>query len=255
MEIKYFGIVVLCFFATICNSQSMTDSNIIVTDKGVNHQQSKLLIKRYNKVRQAKKMNDIIQDTALDNICRKLIKDKSYRNIDNTFKEDSIRSLLYESGLIDYQYEIKEVTDKDTTATFNSFLLAENSSKTRMGYIKNANKHILFKTKSFIKYGYCIAHEESEEPQVIGGVETAKIKTTSVIFHIKTSVPGKYFYQLYDHIPLSTERKDTIKKYEVQSSKICDNLNMYDIEIQSTYPNTVFLILNTNNERISVIKY
>lgn len=255
MKTRNFVIVVLCVFTIFCDAKSISNSNINMADNRDHHLQSKFLIDRYNKKRQEKKMNNIVQDTTLDNICRTLITNRTYRNTDNTFKEDSIRNLIFEGGLIDYQYEIKEVSDKDTTATFNSFLLADNSSKTRMGYIRAANKHILLKTNRFLQYDHCTYSMQTEKMDMFKKVSNSIITISDVTFYLKTPVPGKYFYQLYNHIPLSTEKVDNIKKYEVQTSKTCDDHAMYDIMVQSTDSNTVFIILDTNNERIAVIKF
>lgn len=254
MKASYFVFVALSVFAFFCNAESISNSDKNMTDNIVNHQQSKLLIDRFNKIRQAKKMNEIVQDTTLDNICRTLITNKTYRNLDNTFNENSVRHLLYENGVIDYQYEINEVPDKDTTAIFNSFLLADDSNTIRMGYRKNANKQLLFKTKSFLQFDHWTIAAHSETLSGFNKVTEAAVITDSVICHLKTSNPGKYYYQLYNHIPLSTENLDNIKKYEVQSGITCDNQDMYDIVIKSTDPNAFFIILNKNNERIVVIK-
>lgn len=255
MKTRNFVIVALGAFAFFCNAESISNSKINIADNRDHHQQSKILIERYNKIRQVKKMKTIVQDTTLDNICRTIVFNKNNRNIDNSFNEDSIRNSLYEGGIIDYQFEIKEVSDKDTTATFNSFLIADNSNKICMGYIRNANKHILLKTKRFLQFDHCTYTMETEKMNIFKKASKSIITISDVNFYLKTPVPGKYFYQLYNHIPLSTEKVDNIKKYEVQTSKTCDDHAMYDIMVQSTDSNTVFIILNTNNERIAVIKF
>jgi len=252
MKARFFVIVALIVFTIFCNAESISNSDNNMTDIRDNHQQSKLLIERYNKIRQVKKLNNIIQDTILDNICRTLITNNKYRNIDQTFNEDSVRHLLYRSGAIDYQYEIKEVSDKDTTAIFNSFLLADDSNTIRMGYRKNANKQILFKTKSFLQFdGWGVAAHSEFMDGFKGVTETAVI-TDSVFCHLKTSTPGKYYYQLYNHIPLSTEKLDNIKKYEVQTVRASNNQNMYDLVIKSTENNVFFII--SDNEKIIAVK-
>lgn len=259
MRICYFAITALIFFATSCNSKSISDSDIIVTDIGVDYQQSKTLIERYNRLREVNKLNRIIQDTILDDICKTLISKRAYRNSDNTFIEDSVRKLLYENGAIDYQYEIKEFSDIDTTAIFKSFLLADNSSCIRMGYRKYADRHILFKTISYLHF---ITWETASHSNPISlldnkGVKSATFNTEFVICNLKTSQPGNYYYQFCNHIPLSRERLKCNKKNLVEALKTSitgDDSDIYEIKIKSTDPDAFFIILNKNKERIAVLK-
>lgn len=130
MKIKFILIIILLLLnISCCKITSQENINI-------KHSQSKALIERYNKLRVQNKVPTIIQDTILDNICSVLITNNKYRNKDNAFNEDSIRHLLYRNGVIDYQYNIQETLDNDTIASFNSFLLSDNSSNLHVGYKK-----------------------------------------------------------------------------------------------------------------------
>ena len=85
MRIGFFVITALIFFATSCNSKSIPDSEIIVTDIGVDYQHSKTLIERYNRLREVNKLNRIIQDTILDDWTCKLLPDIKLSYIHNYF--------------------------------------------------------------------------------------------------------------------------------------------------------------------------
>lgn len=259
MRIIYFVLTALFTIATSCNSKSIPNSDIIVTDIGVDYQQSKILIERFNRLREINKLNRIIQDTILDDICRTLVSNWSYRNNDNSFKEDSVRKLLYEKGIIDYQYEIKEFSDKDTTAIFKSFLLDADSNCIRMGYRKYANRHILFKTVSYLQFfsWETSAHSDPISAFDHQGTMTTTFKTDFVVCNLRTSKPGKYYYQFCNHIPSSNERLYHFNKYLVEAVSTknkSDNQNIYDLKIRSTDHNAFFIILNKNKERIAVLK-
>jgi hypothetical protein len=168
--------------------------------------------------------------------------------------------LLYNSGIIEYQYDLKEVLDKDTTAAFNSFLLTENSKNIHVGYKKSGNKHILFKTRSYLKFDHWYVSEHSDPIDALNSNVTTivlNIKTDWTICYFKTSNPDKYYYQFSDHIPLSTDKMDNIKKFEVQtvrSDKKKVTQDMYDLIIKSKKPDMFLIISNKNNKRIAVVK-
>ncbi|MEI7677033.1 MAG: hypothetical protein WCJ03_09655 [Bacteroidales bacterium] len=238
---------VLCFLPLMLLSQQKDN-------------QSKSLINRYNKIRQTKNLNKITQDTILDNVCERLIDDSNYRNIDNTLNEDSIRQLLHRSGIIDYQYEVKEAFDKDTTMAFNAFLMSDNSTNINMGYNRNGNKHMLFKTKSYMKFDHWLISAHSVIIDRLNSTATkVDVKTDSVTGYFKTLNVGRYFYQLYNRIPLSSEKLGNVKKFEVQtldSNYKSGNTDIfkYDLIIKLAVPDAYLIISNDNNERIVIIK-
>lgn len=238
----------------LCSAESI----FAATQQKNNRNQSKQLIVRYNKLRLKKNLPLLLHDPLLDNVVSKIQLNKEYKNSKGSYKEDSIRLLLYRSGIIEYQYDLKEVLDKDTTAAFNSFLLADNSKNIRVGYKKSGNKHILFKTKSYLKFDHWIISAQSA---IIDGlnskVTTVDVKTDWATCYFKTPRPGMYYYQFSDYIPLSTDKMDNIEKFEVQTVRTDDKRvtqDMYDLIIKSTKPEDFLIISNEKNERIAVVK-
>lgn len=247
-------LIIILIPCIICSAESI----FAATQQKNNRNQSKQLIARYNKLRLKKNLPLLLHDSLLDNVATKIQLNKGYKNSKGSYKEDSIRMLLYNSGIFEYQYDLKEVLDKDTTAAFNSFLLTENSKNIRVGYKKSGNKHILFKTRSYLKFDhwYISVHSDPIDP-LNSKVTTVDVKTDWAICYFKTLQAGKYYYQFSDHIPLSTDKMDNIKKFEVQTVRR-DNKratqDMYDLIIKSTKPDMFLIISNKNNERIAVAK-
>jgi hypothetical protein len=238
----------------LCSAQS----KLVTSQQKNNHNLSKQLIVRYNKLRFKKNLPLLYHDSLLDNVVSKIQLNKEYKNSTGSYKEDSIRLLLYRSGIIEYQYTVKEALDKDTTAAFNSFLLADNSKNIRVGYKRSGNKHILFKTKSYLRFDHwnISVHSDPIDP-FNSKVTKTTVKTDLAICYFKTSQPGKYYYQLSDYIPLITDKMDNIKKFEVQTVRTNNKRvtqDMYDLIIKSTNPEVFLIISNKNNERIVVIK-
>ena len=248
MKIKYILIVISIFNINCCR---ITPQETNATK----HSQSKMLVERYNLLRTEKKLPIIIQDTILDNICKVLITNNQYKNRNNIFIEDSIRQLLYRSNIIDYQYEIKETSVSDTTNTYNSFLLSDKSNNIRLGYAKNKNKHILLKTKKYLRFERWKISASSGNVDGFSQMTTVNLKTDSITGYFKTSTPDKYYYQFYNRIPLSTDKLDSIKRFEVQPQKNEDiDQDSYDLIIKFTDPDVFLIILNNNNERIAILK-
>lgn len=246
-----FIIIIPCILSS---SQSM----LAKPEQKDNQNRSKQLIIRYNKLRLKKNLPLLLHDSLIDNVVSKIQLNKKYKDSKGSYKEDSIRLLLYRSGIIEYQYDMKEVLDKDTTAVFNSFLLADNSKNLRVGYKRSGNKHLLFKTKSYLKFDHWNVSVHSDPIDLLNSKTTkANIKTDWAICHFKTSQPDKYYYQFSKHIPLRTEKMDNIKKFEVQtvrSENKSESQDKYELIIKSTMPDVFIIISNKNNERIAVVK-
>jgi len=248
---------------------SQNGNSTITADLPVNSKQSKNLIDRFNALRASDNLQSIKHDSVLDNISKKLLTDKTYRKSKKSrktagvFDEDSVRLLLYKSGIIDYQYEVQEILDKDTANVFNSFLLADNSNYIRAGYYKNENKHILFKTKSYLKYTHGTMKNWCDPIKIPMGVPidpmnppSAKCYVDSIVNYFKVLIPDQYYYQFYEKIPLSSEKGGNIKKKKVQITRGVSMYGEYDFTTialgQKAY---MFLIIsNKNNERVVIIR-
>jgi hypothetical protein len=126
----------------------------ITPDLSIDSKQSKNLINWYNTLRASKGLQSIEHDSILDNICKILLMDecKIYRKSKNVYSEDSVRLLLRRNGIWDYQYEVTEISDIDTASIFKKFLLKDKQDYIHMGYYKTENRHILLKTKSYLKF-------------------------------------------------------------------------------------------------------
>ena len=272
MKTKSIFIIILLLMMTGFDSISQTDNPI-------NHKQSKKLIDRFNTLRAKDNLESIQQDTVLDNICKILLTDnrnnsqlvllqehfpQSYRKSTGVYDEDSVRFLLRECGIIDYHYEIQEASDKDTAAVFNSFLLADKSNHLRMGYYRNGNRQILFKTKSYLKYSHGTWKEWCDPIVMPMGVPLDSMEFSSykngqdsIVYHFKILIPDQYYYQFYEKFPLSSEKGGNIKKKKVQMTR---GVSMFGTDYDFTTTsmgketNMWLIISNKKNERVAILK-
>ena len=203
-------------------------------------------------------IESIEQDTVLNNISKILLTNKTYKNSAGVYNEDSIRSLLYRSGIIDYQYEIQEVSDKDTASVFKAFSAGTSNHHTRMGYYKSVGRHILFKTKSYLKFDHGRGYTHPHKVDLLNphAKTTVAIYTDSIFHYFKILEPDEYYYQFYDRIPSSIDNMDNIEKKKVQTNRGVSMFGEYDFVIKSAGQETdMYLIIsNKNNERVVVIK-
>jgi hypothetical protein len=155
MKGKHILIVIFLALMTGYNIILSQDNNDVTSDLSIDSKQSKNLIDRYNSLRTSKGLPSIKHDTVLDNICKALLTDetKTFRKSADVYDEASVRLFLCENGILDYQYEIKEISDNDTTSIFKDFLLTDKWNHIRTGYYRTENKHILLKTKSYLNHG------------------------------------------------------------------------------------------------------
>lgn len=256
MNLKYISIIILTLSMSFCTVSSQ-DNNKKISDQS----RSKQLIKRYNKLRSSRSLPKIKRDSIIDDVTNEILLDKKYRKSNNEFNEDSIRSLFYNRGVIDYKYEIKEILDKDTNTVFNSFLLTDRSPNIRMGYSKQGNKNLLIKTKSYLKYDfggvYC---PRIDLPYSKNVMKSATVKADSVVSYVKWMIPGKYYYQYSNHIPLSSESIGSDTKYEVKKSvkknpftKGFDDI-YHNLVLTSIHPDMYLIVTNEKNEIVAILK-
>jgi len=253
MKAKSIFIVILLL--AITGLVGLLSQNSNVTD---NQGQSINPIDSVNTLHPTDNLESIEQDTVLDKISKILLTNKSYKNSAGVYNEDSIRSLLYRSGIIDYQYEIQEISDKDTVSVFKTSTLAGKSKHIRMGSYKSANKHILFKTKNYLKFDHGRGYARPFRADLLNPdvKTTATVYTDSIFRYFKILEPGEYYYQFYDRIPSSVYSMDNIEKKKVQANRGVSMYGEYDVEIKAAGTETdMFLIIsNKNNERVVVIK-
>jgi len=80
---------------------------------------SRRLIEHYNKLRSLKSLPQIKHDSILDSVTNEVLSnDIKYRKSFNSFNEDAIRNLLFNKGIIDYKYDIMEISDNDTISAW-----------------------------------------------------------------------------------------------------------------------------------------
>ncbi len=250
MKAKYIFIITL--LSTIIGLSDVFSQNNITN---ADYKQSKNLIDRYNKLRTLDNLPSTEHDTILDNVSKLLLTNKTYKNSAGTYYEDSVRLLLYNNGIIDYQYEIQEISDKDTSAVFKKFLLADKSKFIRMGYYKYADRHILLKTKSYLKHDHTTALTWSDPISPLNPKSEVKFYIDSIVCHFKFLIPDQYYYQFYKLIPLSSEKGGECKK-KVQMSPGVSKFGEYDFTTIAVGEEAYMfmIILNENNERVAVVK-
>lgn len=169
------------------------------------YNQSKKLIERYNKLRLEKGISIIHHDTILDNNAKILLTYDKYKKNDKYYIADSIRNLLYKSGITDYQYEIIELYDKDTLSCFNKLFLADKTKNIQMGYARHENNQIIIKTKKFLKFehGEVACHTNIIDP--LGNNKSISITTDSIHYFLNRVIPENYYYAFFNEIPLSSQ--------------------------------------------------
>lgn len=223
-----------------------------------NHNQSKQLIERYNKFRSNRSLPN--GDSIIDNVTNEILLDKRYRNSFNEFDEDSIRYLFYNKGVMDYKFETKEIHDNDTSTVFNAFLLGDSSSNIRIGYARNGSKHLIVKTKSYLKYDHAeifIPDQHKEIGRRHIQADTLWIKTDSVKFYVKQLVPGKYYFHYSTHIPSSSELIKNQILYQpeevIVNNNGMKNIN-FDLIFTSKHSDMYLIVTNDKNEKIAILK-
>lgn len=225
-----------------------------ISQEKVNHIQSKILIERYNKLRLQKNLNDIQHDTILDNNASILLINEKYKKADNTFKIDSIHSLLYKSGIIDYQFEIVELSDNDTVVGFNKSFLTDKRNNIQMGYAKNGKNHIIMKTKKYLKFNHGEVACHTNEIDPLNSNNKITVTTDSIHYFFNREIPGNYYYIFCKEIPSNSK---VINLKNKRAAKIIDNaVNNFDIVIIAKENETTeyLVVINESNEIVSVSK-
>lgn len=229
-----------------------------------NRNRSVQLIERYNKLRSSRSLPIIKRDSLMDDVTNEILINKKYRKSASEFNEDSIRSLFYDKGVMDYKFETKEILDKDTCEMFNTFLLADRSVNIRIGYSKYGSKHLLIKTKSYLKYDFgvfaCSSSIKKDERHPNQNQEVQKTEIDTAIFYVKEIIFGKYFYHYSNHIPLSSEPVVSDKKYEVKESLIKNQFTKettiayHSLVLTSCRPDMYLIVTNDKDEIIAILK-
>jgi hypothetical protein len=226
------------------------------------HNRSKQLIEHYNKLRRNRHFPVLLHDTVLDNVANEVLHNElKYRGVNNELNEDSIRFTFYNSGVVDYIYEILDIPDSNVTAKkLKAFFLVDSSRNIRIGYSKYGTKKLLIKTNGYLKYehGECFAQRVS-----IDGLHNRSqtihvpVITDSVKYYLQIVKPGQYYYQYSDHIPKKDEILDGVEIYNTQVVKT-NNKDMqnkyFDLVITSRKSNMYVIITNEKNKIVGILK-
>ena len=253
---KLLGTILLILIPCILNIQPQ-----LLAQQRDNHSRSKQIIERYNRLRIKKSIPVIQQDTLLDNIAGEIQSNKKFRKSLNVYSEEFVREMLYENGIIDYQYEVLEFPEKDMTSAYTTFFLNDVSGNLRVGTSKMNNRNILFKTKSFLKFDYW---EISPHPIVIDGLhnKSTSIKVNAINdsakLFMKTIKKGTYSYYTTDRIPLKSDKSVmcTKKPTVVKSNGKLYSRTSYDLvfTLRNDECNKYLVIVNEKNERVAILK-
>lgn len=257
MRIKNLLFAFLSILLVSCNADLTSGIDIYVADCKVNYEQSQLLVDRINATRQENGIPLLYHDTILDNICRFLVTNKSYIQKNGTFREDSVRQLFYEKGIIDYQFSINVVPDKDTSELFNSYLLSNDFCTSRIGYLTYANKHIIVKTNNYLTFVNWFAVVRSDVIDGFSNETTAKVYTDSVACTLRTTKSGRYYCQFCDHIPMTGENLAKLKRFEMQTvvSNVADSTqDFFNYVIGTKDVDKYFVITDDKMKRLAVLK-
>lgn len=250
------NLFIFCTANTIKSSDTSNVSTSIDADVKVNHKQSQSLIKRYNIIRSKKKLNNIEIDTILNNVCGKIMLNRKYRNADNSINEDSVRNLMFLSGITDYQYELTELNDIDTLKGFSNFISNDRFSNIRMGYIKNKNNHFLLKTKRYLKFDHSEArcYSDAIDPmknKLMKKSIILSIKTDSIKYFVKPILDDDYYYQFSNKIPITAT---TIKSNLKQKAKRINSEKLVFCANNEKEANMFLVILNSKGEIVTILK-
>lgn len=226
------------------------------------HNRSKQLIDRCNKVRRSKSLPIIQHDTILDNVANGILHNiRKYKKSATEFNEDSIRFTFYNSGVIDYIFEIKVIPENNGTGNkFKAFFLADKSRNIRMGYSKYGTKNLLIKTNSYVKFKHgevfvprmeiSTLHNKSKKLEV-------SAKNDSIKYYLQIVTPGKYYYHFTNHIPTNNDSINDIKRYKARvvttNNKGMEN-NFFDLVITSKNPELYLIITNEKKEKVAMLK-
>jgi hypothetical protein len=256
------------YFFIIC--LSLLSTNIISQDTLKNYEQkvivneSKKLISKYNNLREKELLPKIEHDSILDMISNEvLINTKKYKNAYNSIIEDSLRYLLYNNGVLDYKYEIFELSKNDSLSSFDSFLLNDRSDNIRCGFAARTDKKLLIKTKSYLMFGYTELSVSSEKKDWLHSPTqnaTFNIIVDSVKYHVKERVKGEYCYYYSDRIPSSSsENFNCISqisetKVNPNNSEIAIKFSDFNLVITSKFPKKFIVIKDKKNEIIGILK-
>lgn len=226
------------------------------------HNRSKQLIDRYNKVRRSKSLPIIQHDTILDNVAYEILHNiRKYKKSTTEFNEDSIRFTFYNSGVVDYIFEIKVIPENDGAGNkFKAFFLADRSRNIKMGYSKYGAKNLLIKTNSYVKFEHaeCFMpalhidwlHNKSKTMQV-------SAKNDSIKYYLKIVTPGKYYYHYSNQISSNNDSINDIKRYKARvvttNNKGMQN-NFFDLVITSKNPELYLIITNEKKEKVAILK-
>ena len=251
MKRKLTVTLLFCIVLSSCSFNTQNNNKTLFDYDG-----NKSLFNKYNAIRVKANQNEIYHDTILDEICKVLLTNCNYKNENNEFKEDSIHSLFYRFGIIDYQYNLAYFSDNDTLSKFRDFILSDNFPFIQMGYAKEKNNHILLKTKKYLKFHHAEVTAHSNEVDPLNNSKINHnifVTNDSIKYYFKKLIPDDYYCYFSNHIPL----EDNNIVGTIDYVKVVNNYEgNYDIVFISKKKETnMYLIaINKNNNIITALK-
>ena len=250
-------VILICLFP--CFPFAQQDQSALME---TTNSYSEQLINRFNKLRNLKSLPPLKHDSILDLVTNEILRHPAkYQKSFNSFYEDSIRFLLYNSGVIDYKYELLEVADKDTVSVFKKFFMGDGSKHIQVGCYKKEGKSLLIKTKSYLEYGYAVISGFSVSVDGFDPNHTTKIKpANSAKYYVNALISGKYRFYYSDKIPLSSERLKNHDFTDIIPIKTSyydnDSINYsgFNLLINSKQPYKFVVIVKEKKELVAIIK-
>lgn len=216
---------------------------------------SRVIIKRYTILRKRQHLPALRYDSILDHISRILLSKPSYKSKNNHFNTDSIHYLIHRNGLIDYQYEIKEFTNKDTASIFRALLLNNKFPYINVGYTRIGDKHLLLTTRSYLKFDHGVAKVHSTSISGFNKMKTSAtdVFTDSATIYLRPIVNGEYYSIYTDKIP---NKSSDLKVKPCSIGKIIRTrkTNYLILSSGGNETNKYLVITNKSREIVAVIK-
>ena len=253
----------LIYFILILSELSGTGSGVAGL-QNYEFAKSKDLVARFNKQRELKSLAPVKSDTLLDNLAFEILKHNLEFNCRTCkYSEEEIRKLFYEKGVIDYQYEINEFKDADTTSGFYEALIKDRFENLSCGYARIQGWNLILKTKSYLEYGFALVSVHGNKPDKLHekAAESISFATDSIIYYLKPVRLGKFCFQYANLIPVGTDwilEKEPCFPIEIRSKNGTPGMEKqysdYNLILRSKQSSMYAVILDESNYIVAILK-